>query len=96
MHAEIGNDERVIIETEPLSQSPSTLLDYLRRIDLIKFSVAMTVLVLLIAITISLIINPKSLNSENNLSVGLLLGAIIGKFTTLVDYYYTNKNGHSS
>lgn len=91
MHAEIETEANELEIKEIGTDTPKDFWEYVRKIDLIKLAIAFTILFLIVAITISLIINPKSLNSENNLSVGLLLGALISSFTNIVQFYFAPK-----
>jgi hypothetical protein len=48
---------------------------------------------LVIAITATLIINPKALNAENNGTIGILCGLIFGAFGKVIDSLFSaNKN----
>ena len=48
------------------------------------------------AILLSLITNPKSLNPENNQAISMILGAIVGSFTTLVGVLFAVEHGKST
>lgn len=91
MQATIETESPELEIKEINNKVPKDFWEYVRKIDLIKLSIAFTVLFLIVAITMSLIINPKSLNSENNLSVGLLLGALINSFSIIVQSYFAPK-----
>jgi uncharacterized membrane protein YdjX (TVP38/TMEM64 family) len=92
MHAEIETEAtELTIRGEGCEKPPMNFYEFLNRIDFLRYAYALGILVLVCIIVISLVINPKSLNSDSNSMINTVLGVILTVFVHVSNNLFKEK-----
>lgn len=62
----------------------------------LPFIVGITIVISFAAVVISLIVNPMSLNSKTNMTIGMIVGTVNTLMTMVATFYFTKKQGSES
>lgn len=62
----------------------------------LPFIVGITIVISFAAVVISLIVNPMSLNSKTNMTIGMIVGTVNTLMTMVATFYFTKKQGNQS
>ena len=60
--------------------------------SVLPFIVGVTVVLSFVAVVVSLIVNPKSLDSKTNMTIGMIVGTVNTLMSLIAGYYFTRVN----